>query len=271
MPSAICLLSVVPMRKEPSHRSEMVSQLLFGEYVTMKEENGDFVQVICQYDGYEGWVQINQLTPVQDHQVISTGDFIGVFTEEVFVDWRCRSMPFAVPVYYPQDSAGYIQFGSRQVSYNVREDSVWKVAEKDFSRENLMKAVWVFLDTPYLWGGKSVFGIDCSGFSQQVFKLFGKPLLRDAYLQASQGSTVEDLQDADLGDLAFFQNEVGRITHVGILLSNSEIVHAAGKVRVDPIDKEGITNSETGKRTHQLHSIRRFVSQAGRQGGHSKP
>ena len=258
MQPAICLLAVVPMRKEPSHRSEMVSQLLFGEYVMLGEEKDDFVFVQCVYDGYQGWVQANQLAPVAPEQVLSTTDYIGVFSEEVFVNGRCRQMPFAVPIYYPEKPGAALQFGNQQIIYNVLDRAVWQSKEKPFSKENLDALIWIFLDTPYLWGGKSVSGIDCSGFVQQVFKLFGVKLLRDAYLQAEQGQEVRSLEAARLGNLAFFQNEKGRITHVGILLENNRIVHASGKVRIDTMDKEGIVNNETGKRTHHLHSIRRF-------------
>jgi gamma-D-glutamyl-L-lysine dipeptidyl-peptidase len=258
MHTAICLLSVVPMRKEPSHRSEMVSQLLFGEYVVMREERDDFVFVTCSFDGYEGWVQANQVTPVSAEQVLTTTNYIGVYAEQVFVNGRCRMIPFAVPIYYPAKPGDPLQFGSQQISYNVLDTAVWHSQEKTFRKENLDAIVRIFLDTPYLWGGKTVFGIDCSGFVQQVFKLFGTKLMRDAYLQAEQGKEVKSLAEARLGDLAFFQNERGRITHIGILLEEGQIVHASGKVRIDTMDKDGILNNETGKRTHTFHSIRRF-------------
>jgi cell wall-associated NlpC family hydrolase len=92
-----------------------------------------------------------------------------------------------------------------------------------------------------------------------VFKFFGIKLLRDAYLQAAQGEEVMNLNVANAGDLAFFENDEGRITHVGILLNDKEIIHASGKVRIDKIDEEGIITAE-GKRTHKLHSIKRMRS-----------
>lgn len=257
MQPAICLLSVVPMRKEPSHRSEMVSQVLFGEYVEMGEEKDDFVFVTCLYDGYQGWVQANQLTPVSTEQVLTSDDYIGNFTEELFVNRRCRMIPFGVPL-YSHKAGDVLQFGNQQVSYNVPETAVWRSREKPFTKENLDAATRMFLETPYLWGGKSVFGIDCSGFVQQVFKLFGLKLLRDAYLQAEQGSPVPSPAEARLGDLAFFQNEKGRVIHVGIMLGDNAIAHASGKVRVDTLDNDGIINKDTGKQTHRFHSLRRF-------------
>jgi gamma-D-glutamyl-L-lysine dipeptidyl-peptidase len=255
MNTAINLLSVIPMRKEPSHRSEMVSQLLFGEYAEILEEEAQFLRVKCLYDDYEGWVQANQLTKGSEGQILSTDKYIGVQYENVFVNQRPRNIPFAIPVYNPRSD---LQFGNLQVRYNLSDESIWNAKKKPFNKNNLQYIINLFLDTPYLWGGKSIFGIDCSGFVQQVFKLFARKLLRDAYLQAEQGSSIKDLADTQLGDLAFFQNEKGRVTHVGIILENHQIVHASGKVRIDTIDEKGIVNKETGERTHQLHSMRRY-------------
>jgi hypothetical protein len=195
---------------------------------------------------------------VKEDQVLSTNEYIGVNYEEVLINWRCRNMPFGVPIYYPHPPAQYLQFGSTQVVYSVLEQAAWNTEQKEFNKKNLDTIIWIFLDTPYLWGGKSMFGIDCSGFVQQVFKMFGIPLLRDAYLQAEQGSLINTMEETRLGDLAFFHNEKGRITHVGIILENNQIVHASGKVRIDKFDAKGIINYETGERTHELHSMRRY-------------
>jgi cell wall-associated NlpC family hydrolase len=116
-----------------------------------------------------------------------------------------------------------------------------------------------FLGTAYLWGGRTVFGIDCSGFVQMVFKLFNYKLPRDAYQQAEMGEAIGFLAEAKPGDLAFFDNEQGKITHVGILLSPHQIIHASAVVRMDPIDQAGIVSSSTGLRTHQLRTIRRIA------------
>jgi cell wall-associated NlpC family hydrolase len=128
-----------------------------------------------------------------------------------------------------------------------------------FNERNIKEKANTFLDTPYLWGGKSKCGIDCSGFCQQVFKIFGIVLPRDSYLQAELGEVVGFLEEARCGDLAFFDNEEGRITHVGILLGNNEIIHSSGKVRIDRIDHQGIINAETGVRTHRLRIIKSYA------------
>src|SRR5688572_19716136 len=215
--TAVCLLAAVPMRKEPSHRSEMVSQVLMGEYVSMGEDKDDFVSVKCLYDGYEGWIQASQLTPITDNQVYTTTQYIGGFTEEVLVDWQCRMAPFGTPIYQPQNNHEYVELGKHHLVYNLPPEEIWDTEGKQVNETDLKDVYDMYLDSPYLWGGRSVYGIDCSGFAQQVFKFFGIKLLRDAYLQAEQGAPVSGIEAAKLGDLAFFQNDKGRITHVGII------------------------------------------------------
>lgn len=256
MKSAICLLSVIPMRKEPSHRSEMVSQILFGEYVTIGEEANDFVHVKCLYDGYEGWVQANQLSRVEQREVFETSYYTNGFASLATLNNTAVHLPFATPV-FGFDKLSLAISGSA-ISYLFQLQQAWDTRSLTFNETTLKAVYHPFLNTPYLWGGKTVFGIDCSGFAQQVFKFFGVKLLRDAYLQAEQGKPVSSVTEAKLGDLAFFQNENGRITHVGIVLNHQQIVHASGRVRIDTLDKEGIFNHEAGKRTHVLHSVRRF-------------
>lgn len=115
-----------------------------------------------------------------------------------------------------------------------------------------------YLNAPYQWGGKSPFGIDCSGFTQMVYRLAGYQLKRDASQQVMQGKTVA-LSDAQVGDLAFFTNEAGRITHVGLMLDNNRIMHASGKVRIDTLDEQGIIHHETKQYTHQLNIMKRII------------
>jgi cell wall-associated NlpC family hydrolase len=250
--SAICPLAVIPIRKEAAHRSEMVSQLLFGEYADIIEEEAQFFQVRCRFDGYEGWIQKNQLAEVEG--IIETNAYIGSWSSSITIKGERIHVPFATPFFNEM-----IHFTPRKeaVSYSTKEN-IWDVADISKDARSLATAYKMFLGSPYLWGGKSVFGIDCSGFVQQVFKLCGITLLRDAYLQAEQGEAVQGFENAELGDLAFFHNEKGRITHVGLIIENNKIIHASGKVRIDTITQEGILNAETNSKTHELHSIRRF-------------
>ena len=255
MNNVINLLSVISMRREPAHRSELVSQLLFGEYAEILEQEKDFVRVKCLYDNYEGWVQANQLTPVDS--VLTTDTYVGDWCQEVSVGNKIVRAPLCSPIYQPEEQV--IPIGNREIQYLGRNEiNYWESAGMKFNHEHLQVVCQKFMNTPYLWGGKSVFGIDCSGFAQQVFKMLGVKLLRDAYLQAEQGEVVDGIDQVVPGDLAFFQNENGRVTHVGIVIDNVRIVHASGNVRIDTIDQDGIMNVDTGNRTHQLHSIRRI-------------
>jgi gamma-D-glutamyl-L-lysine dipeptidyl-peptidase len=249
MNTAICLLSVLPVRKEPAHRSEMVSQLTFGEYVQVLSEQDGFSHISCDYDGYEGWVQSTQLTSVS--KKLSTSKFIRSWSEEIKVNGRNIRIPMASPVYEDQVS------DSISIDY-FNPQNAWNTSGKIFSEAEMLPIAESYLQTPYLWGGRSVFGIDCSGFAQQVFKFFGIKLLRDAYLQADQGDAVNSFADSKACDLAFFNNEKGRITHVGIIISGNRIIHASSKVRIDTIDDNGIWNAELNKRTHELACIRRY-------------
>jgi len=244
------------MRKEAAHRSEMVSQVLFGEYVSITEEKDDFVFVKCLFDGYEGWVQANQLQTVKEGEVFETNIFTNGFSSLVTKNDSSLQVPYLSPVYNASQMSFTI--AGTQLNYLLQTQQTWDNKTLSFNETTLQAVCQPFLNAPYLWGGKSVFGIDCSGFAQQVFKMFGVRLLRDAYLQAEQGTAVSSLDASKAGDLAFFRNEKGRITHVGIILNDKKIVHASGRVRIDSIDENGIMNNETGKRTHTMHSIRRF-------------
>lgn len=143
-------------------------------------------------------------------------------------------------------------------------ESTFKINEQSFEyngefiQNDILTTANHFLNAPYLWGGRSLFGIDCSGFTQVVFKIHGKKLNRDASQQAKQGETVAFRSAALGGDLAFFDNEEGRITHVGIMLNNDQIIHASGKVRIDLIDDHGIIHKETGRYSHKLRIIKRI-------------
>jgi cell wall-associated NlpC family hydrolase len=163
-------------------------------------------------------------------------------------------VPMGAPILAPAKEA--VQVGPYKLQYVA--GSAWSVAGVAPDGAAMIARAKHFLNTPYLWGGRSVFGIDCSGFCQLVFRFFNISLLRDAYLQATQGEGIGFLQEANMGDLAFFDNKEGRITHVGILLNDHEIIHAAGKVRIDKIDNAGIVNVDTGMRTHNLRLIKRY-------------
>lgn len=252
---ALCCVPVSPMRAEASHRSEMVSQLLFGECGSVTEETKDFVKITSLYDGYEGWCQRSQLQltgsiPGDTNSTILVGEWV----DKVSINGTNAWVPMGTPII----SAAHedLVIGPFRIRYQV--GSPWNTATAMPTADAITARAMRFLNTPYLWGGRSVFGIDCSGFTQSVFRFFHTKLLRDAYLQATQGENIGFLQEARCGDLAFFDNAEGKITHVGILLNDEAIIHASGKVRIDKIDHAGIINTDTGERTHTLRIIKRY-------------
>ena len=252
MPYAITVVPVMPLRAEPAHRSEMISQALLGECVTITVQGLDgWVKVKCQYDDYEGWATINHLEIISETLYNAPyTHYAGSWVNTVLINDKPMRVPFGCLLKGAEEAV--TNWGNLKVQFEEKPQSPL------LSEKGLYDAAFGFLNTAYLWGGKSVFGTDCSGFTQTVFKTLGISLLRDAYQQAAQGTVVDFLQEVKLGDLAFFDNAEGRITHVGILLNDHEIIHASGQVRVDPIDNQGITNIDTGLRTHNLRIIKRY-------------
>jgi len=247
----ICIVPVSPMRAEPMHRHEIVSQLLFGEAVeTLEEGVNGWVKVKCLYDGYEGWVTKTHLYKT-DEEPKFNASIAGDWVNTIYQNGKPMQVPFGAML-PEQDSLVTGQF-----TWDFA--GVKRLTVRAFSKNDFNTVSQTFLNTAYMWGGRSVFAIDCSGFAQQVLKHFGIQIPRDAYLQAAKGEALGFLQEAKLGDLAFFDEPDGRITHVGILLGPDQIIHASGKVRVDHIDNQGIVSSDTGARTHQLRVIKRFL------------
>jgi hypothetical protein len=255
MPYAITVVPVMPLRAEPAHRSEMISQVLWGENVEILVTGSDgWVKIRCQYDNYEGWATFNHLEIIDEdfYQAPYTHYTVG-WVNTVEVNGKAMHVPYGCLV--KQVVEPVTIWGTIEVQF---EETLKRLNGSSVDEKDLLDKAFLYLNTPYLWGGKSVFGADCSGYTQTVFKTLGIKLLRDANQQATQGETVDFLQEVHTGDLAFFDNAEGRITHVGILINDHEIIHSSGKVRVDPIDNQGIINADTGLRTHQLRIIKRY-------------
>lgn len=237
MGKGICNVSVAPLRAENSHQSEMVSQILYGESVSILERNGSFSRVAMDFDGYEGWVDTKQISN------ISEDDFHIRKTEILTASFGIYDVP---------EGKSLLSLGSEIV--NLSSEQL-----RTASPEQLSATAQLFLNVPYLWSGRSFFGIDCSGFTQLVCKIHGISLPRDAYQQAEKGRVLDFVEESRAGDLAFFENEEGQIIHVGMMLEDQKIIHAYGKVRIDTLDSSGIFNKNLNRHTHQLRFVRTIL------------
>jgi len=252
MEYGICNLAVIPLRAEPSDKSEQVSQLLFGEAFEILEWKDRWVKIITDFDNYEGWIGRLQFAML-GHLAYRSFKLVSppITYRAVTQAWK---KPDNSVLYLPVASSLVFLKGTTCHINNEKFEIIGEIGET----EPIEITAKSFLNTPYLWGGRTHYGIDCSGFTQAVFRLQGFNLRRDAWMQAEQGQTVDSLGDARLGDLAFFNNQEGKIMHVGILLNNSQIIHASGRVKIDPIDTEGIFSEEQQRYTHKLHIIKRY-------------
>ncbi|HEX2608489.1 MAG TPA: C40 family peptidase [Flavisolibacter sp.] len=253
MSFAICIVPAVPVRKEPSHRAEMVNQLLFGERIVIQQQEGEWYFIKSLYDQYEGWTTFHSI----EHIKKETAEQTALYAPEILNKLWYKDAPMHIPM--GSELIGY----EPQLGYLWNKDYIYKAGEQSsdsgFTEDSLIRIARSWLNAPYLWGGKTILGVDCSGFVQTVFKVLGILLHRDAYQQAEMGEPVNDLLSTKIGDLAFFNNEKGRITHVGIIWKEGYIIHASGSVRIDHLNEEGIIHCQTGIRSHQLHSVRRVA------------
>ena len=235
MIKGICCYPLVACRREPNERSEMISQLLYGESYEIIEEENSWIKIRNLRDSYTSWIDRKLHSPLINN------------SKESYV---------AREAFNEIDNAQ----GEKMI---VPAASIIHIKEKvELSDARLVDSAFKFLGAPYLWGGKSIWGMDCSGFVQVVFQIHGMNLSRDAYQQAESGEIVEFNDLIEAGDLAFFSKENESISHVGICISKEKIIHASGKVRIDKLDHHGIYNEESKQYTHQLRIIKRIKKAA---------
>ncbi|GGG52653.1 C40 family peptidase [Epilithonimonas arachidiradicis] len=237
MNKGICNVSIAPLRADSSDKSEIVSQLLYGESADIIEVKDNWTKIITHYDNYEAWMDTKQISPVSDELIAS----------------RKRNLvkePFQSTM--TESGKVLLSMGSE-----VNFETTAPTRGRDLS-ESIINCAKEFLNVPYLWGGKSFFGIDCSGFTQIIYKIHGIKIPRDTYQQAELGEALTFIEEAKPGDLAFFENSEGRIIHVGFILADQKIIHAHGKVRIDSLDSTGIFNKDQNKHTHKLRFIRSY-------------
>ncbi|MEY4333732.1 MAG: hypothetical protein RLZZ196_2475 [Bacteroidota bacterium] len=248
----------MPLRAEPSHRAEQTSQVLFGENVEILElAPNEWAKIKTAYDEYTGFCKISQLQTIALKEYNKESKYIASSNNDV-VHFEEGQMWLPMGAELRGMNGNSFPFMGKIGKYKGKKELFHQLQP---TCENIIKTAQHYLHAPYQWGGKTIAGIDCSGFSQLVFKLNGIRIQRDAYQQAQQGTTVDFLQNAKAGDLAFFDNTEEKITHVGILLNAHNIMHAtetSGKVVIDRIDNEGIISVSLKKRTHQLRFVKRY-------------
>ena len=246
MTYGICNLTAIAMRKEDRHGSEMVSQLLYNETYTVLDKSQDWLLVQTKNNPseeaetylYQGWIQAKQFCEISEERFNELSTRRPHLINKPAITHEGRILSLGTPLYEPHSDALEMP--------------------REFHPELLLENTKKLLNAPYLWGGRTVMGIDCSGLIQVCARMAGLILPRDASQQVKCGELVYFLQETLPGDLAFFGDEDGHITHVGIIMGNEQIIHCSGQVRIDYLDQTGIFNKEKNEHTHRLQVIKRL-------------
>ena len=251
-------LSLLPLRKEPAEQSEMISQLLFGEHYYVQElsPNNQWLKVRNAFDQYEGWISLKQhhaisedyFDQINESEYKICTDLVAriLFKQQVSYITSGAILPLLNnPIFKDEDNVAF-NGAAKSIHQKLRVADMIVIADK-------------YRNTPYLWGGRSPFGIDCSGFIQIVFRMAGYNLPRDSSKQFCKGQQVSFCEH-QAGDLAFFAGKEGQVNHVGLITTQGQILHASGKVRVDSLDEKGIFNTEQNKYSHHLFELKRIIT-----------
>ena len=256
----ISSLSIIPVRKEPSERSEMVTQVLFGEHFEMREQMVGWTNVKLEFDGYEGWIDSKMITPLSNRALLKLQKYPAAITSDIItivpVNDEQNLMLVAgstLPVWRP-----YLkQFSVQKDTFLATGNVIY--GELKNPRTLAITQALKYFNAPYFWCGRSLFGIDCSWLTQLIYKMIGIKLPRDASQQVKIGTALSFVDETQPGDLAFFDDDEGNIVHVGIIWKRNKIIHASGKVRIDNVDQFGIFNIDTQRYTHKMRVMKRII------------
>ena len=244
-------LSIVPMRNEAADQSEMVNQVIFGEHFKVLEIRKKWSKIRLAHDSYEGWICNKQWIEIEEDIYKQLDKEVATITTDILdIITKTHHQPIVIGSILPSYKSGHALINNEMYQFDGLTTPGF------IKKDKLVENALMYLNAPYLWGGRSPLGIDCSGFTQMVYRLQGVDLPRDAYQQAEVGTTLSFVEESEPGDLAFFDNAEGKITHVGIILEENHIIHASGKVRIDRIDQQGVFNTEIGNHTHKLRLIK---------------
>lgn len=251
---AICNLAIVPLRLEPTDVSEMVTQVLFGECFTILEQTSKWSKIELSFDKYQGWIDNKQFQSITEEEYLNLNKETATYSADLidFISSPNHSL-LPIPLGSLLNHLSKPKINTQLFEFDGNSTEGLK------PKSNLLETAFMYLNAPYLWGGKTPFGIDCSGFTQMVYKLNGYSIPRDASQQALIGEALSFIEESEVGDLAFFDNDEGNIVHVGIIMENNYIIHAHGKVRIDRLDHLGIYNVDTGRHTHKLRVIKKII------------
>lgn len=255
-----CHIAITPLRKENSERSEMISQLIFGDCFKILQQIEDKIQIENFEDQYSGWVDQKQTIEISqtDYKAYTETpkQIVNQAQTHIIQTNQKNKQKIIYPIYLGSQVIGE-KFQVGEILFQIIEPH--HINKPKTNIHSLITIALKYISAPYLWGGKSLYGLDCSGLTQMCYKQIGVHLLRDAKDQVTQGEEVKTLEEAEKGDLCFFHNSVGQITHVGIYIGGNQILHASGQVRVDPIDQQGILPKYSNEYTHQLNKIKRYL------------
>jgi SH3-like domain-containing protein len=226
-------VSVANIYREATYGSEVVNQGLLGELISVEVRKKDFAQIRLA-DGYQGWISNYQwvldkknsfpVKKIRKHLVT-------IHHEPDLKSDSIRDVTIGSEVSIVQDSNPWYEI----LLPDGLHGWIDKNAFADFpseTREGVVQLVKEFLGYPYYWGGRSTKGFDCSGLIQTVFFLIGLNLPRDSWMQQRDGKFVtNNPEQAEAGDLYFFSDSGSKITHVGMALGDSRIIHSRGMVR----------------------------------------